>query len=176
MAGRAAAHAGHSHGIEHATDLIPAPDHAITMVALGLLLGRLESDRQAAPVATLAIAFGGGILLGAILFPAWPVLRALPLVATGLLLVDPGVVSQRMARAGIALAGLLAGLAYGTHIGIGGAFPIFAGFGAVTGMLLAVAALLVWGRFYQPWFRIAIRIAGSWMTAIGIILLGASFR
>ena len=49
--------------------------------------------------------------------------------------------------------------------------------GIVTALFVAVtlvAALVVALR--APWARIAVRVAGSWIAAIGLLLLGWSFR
>ena len=42
-------------------------------------------------------------------------------------------------------------------------------------VLVALAAGLV-VALRTPWTRIAVRVAGSWIAAIGLLLLGWSFR
>ena len=42
-------------------------------------------------------------------------------------------------------------------------------------VLVALAAGLV-VALRAPWTRIAVRVAGSWIAAIGLLLLGWSFR
>jgi hydrogenase/urease accessory protein HupE len=45
---------------------------------------------------------------------------------------------------------------------------------AVFVVVALLAALVVWLR--RPWTRIAVRVAGSWITAIGLLLLGWGLR
>jgi urease accessory protein len=175
-AGQAIAHVGHDHGGGSWFDWLPPPDSVLAMAGLGAFLGRLESDRRQAPIGTVVLAYCAGIVLGAELLPAWPVMRAPSLLLTGLLLVEPGNWTGRAALPLAGTAALLAGLVCGANLGFVPAFPIIAGFASIFGALSAAAALSGWRFFYRPWFRIAIRIAGSWMAAIGIILLGAAFR
>jgi hypothetical protein len=42
-------------------------------------------------------------------------------------------------------------------------------------VVVALAAALV-VALRAPWARIAVRVAGSWIVAIGLLLLGWSFR
>ena len=42
-------------------------------------------------------------------------------------------------------------------------------------VVVALAAALV-VALRAPWARIAVRVAGSWIAAIGLLLLGWSFR
>lgn len=46
----------------------------------------------------------------------------------------------------------------------------FAGGTIVSGLWLVAAPLLIWRRYERPWFRIAARILGSWLIAIGAML------
>jgi hypothetical protein len=52
---------------------------------------------------------------------------------------------------------------------------MFAGGTILSGVWLVAASLLIWQRFEQAWFRIAERIFGSWLVAIGAMLGALTF-
>lgn len=153
------------------------PDQVIALVALGLALGRLESEGRPLPIATLAAGLLAGLASGVALVGHLPeTLRALPLLVAGLLLIGPRLASGRGAAALIGLVAVFAGLGYGARIaGLPGVY-LYLGAGAAGGILIAVPGVLLWRWGYRTWFPIAVRILGSWLTAIGIMMLGASFR
>ncbi len=49
------------------------------------------------------------------------------------------------------------------------------GIGAALFVLVALTAALVC-RLERPWTRIAVRVAGSWAAAIGLLMLGWALR
>ena len=49
------------------------------------------------------------------------------------------------------------------------------GIGAATFVLVAIGSALV-VTLRRPWTRIAVRVAGSWIAAIGLLLLGWALR
>lgn len=175
--GPAFAHTGHGPHAFHLSDLLPPPDQALVLLAAGLAMGRQESDGGQAPVGTVVIGLIAGLGLGAIFGGGIPeILRAATLMLCGLLLIDPWARLGPVTWPLLGVLGVAAGLVWGRDIPLEGAWPIYLGTAAAGGLLLSVAGLLLWQRAYQPWFRIAIRIVGSWMAAIGTILLGAAFR
>lgn len=177
LVGAAAAHEGHNDHVHRDGTFLPGPDHVLVLLALGLGLGRLESDGKAAPVATVVVAATFGILLGLALSVNVPALfRAIPLMLGGLLLLDPWGRIKAIASPSTGLVALAVGLAYGAQIPSAGGIPIYVGFAAAASVILTATGLLAWRRWNQPWCRIGMRIAGSWLVAIGIILLGAAFR
>jgi len=102
--------------------------------------------------------------------------QGMPLLGAGLMLLLP---FDRF-RAYVPMAVLALGAILGAEIGIElptGASPILflCGIGFAAVILLAYAQEF-WTRFYRPWFDIAARIVGSWLIAVAIILVGASFR
>ena len=153
------------------------PDQVIALVALGLALGRQESAGRSLPIATLAAGLLAGLVSGVALVGHLPeALRALPLLLAGLLLIEPRLASGRSTAALICLVAVFSGLGYGVRIAGLPGVGLFLGAGAAVGTLLAVPGVLLWRWGYRTWFPIALRIVGSWLAAIGIILLGASFR
>lgn len=170
-------HGDHGNSPMPAEHLLPLPDQAIALVALGLAMARLESDTGALPLWTLVIAVASGVAAGLRLPPGEMALaRALPQILIGLTLIDLWSKSKEWPRAFIAVAGVAAGLSYGATLAHGAPLLVHVGFFVSIAVMPAVIASTIWRRFYHPGFRIALKIAGSWMTAIGTILLGAALR
>jgi hypothetical protein len=167
----------HAHGVlQGAGDVyagllhpLVVPAEALALVAAGLLLGSsgLAGSRIGLPA--LAAGLAAGLALGRdVPLPlATPLLLAVALVAA-----TPVVVGLRLppeAAAGIAA---LAGAAVGIDARPDPAIlrPLVAGAAAVLGAtaLATVAAGLVLGR-ERLWQRVAVRVAGSWISASAIL-------
>lgn len=119
----------------------------------GGLLGLQHQTEISFPILTAATLLTLGVLVAAD--------RALPL---------PGVVGL-----GLVL-GLLHGYLNGTAMSQAGlGFTGIVGIGcAVFAIVALVAAFVV--SLHVPWARIAVRVAGSWIAAVGMLLLGWTFR
>lgn len=158
---------------------LTALEHVLPMLALGLLAGqRGLSEGQGVLLAfVVALAAGAGLAPpGAA--PGW-----IPPLNVGSLVVIGGLV----AAAWRLPAALLYALALGfgaTHGHANGAAlppdlspPIFA-IGLVAAALLTTGYGLVvadaLSRLKPAWPRIAVRVAGSWVAAVGILVLGMS--
>ncbi len=119
----------------------------------GSVIGLLVAQQMTSPVAeaVLTIALGGMVAAGAAL--------PLPLVV------------------GFAVAlGLLAGGVNGIELATARASPL--GAAGVTTALFVLVSLLA-GQvtaIRALWVRVAVRVAGSWIAAIGLLMLGWSFR
>ncbi len=157
-------------GIGH---VVVTPEDLLPVVALALLAG-LGGKSYARPVLfTVAGAWLAGGLLGLVLgWGAPPAVTALSfLILGGLVAAD----RPLNVRTGVGLA-LALGLVHGQ---MNGAEMATAGLG-VTGLLGAVGCLfmlvsLVTGlvvSLERPWTRIAVRVAGSWIVAIGLLYVG----
>ena len=189
-------------GAAAALTLLPAPAHAhlvttglgplydgishlflsfedlLPLVALALLAGLNgpKAGRVALFIVPVAWLLGGlaGFAVGAPLLPgtatavSFLVLggltaadRRLPPLAVTALAASLGLIHGWLNGAGIAEAGREAlGL-------VGIASAVFV-------VVALLAAFVVWLR--PPWTRIAVRVAGSWIAAIGILLLGWGLR
>ena len=162
-------------GISH---LFLTFDDLLPVVAMALLAGLngAKAGRRALfalPTAWLAGGLGG-YLAGSAPLPAGvtaasflvvgvltAVDRRLPAAVVTALAAGLGLLHGWLNGAGIAAAGReVAGL-----IGIAGAIFV----------LVAVGAALV-VSLRRPWMRIAVRVAGSWIAAIGLLLLGWALR
>jgi hydrogenase/urease accessory protein HupE len=158
---------GISHLFLSFDDLLPV----VAMALLGGMNGTVAARRVlfALPVAWLAGGIGGH-LAGVAVLPAGT--TSLSLLALGILValdrgLTPGIVTLLAVATGL-LHGWLNGAgiatAGGGAIGLGG---IFASVFVVVALFAAPAS-----RIGVPWTRIAVRVAGSWIAAIGLLLLG----
>jgi urease accessory protein len=156
------------------------PEDLLTAAALALLVG-LSGPRLgraalfALPAAWLA---GGlaGLHLGGGAPAAPPALTALALLGLGALVATDRRLPPGPGAALAVAVGLIHGHANGTALGAAGLGAV-----ALTGigtglfvMFALVAALVVSLR--RPWTRIAVRVAGSWIAASGLLLLGWTLR
>lgn len=157
--------------------LLIAPEQCITLLAIGLVMARLESDDTEAPFHLYLTGLAAGLLAGVLMLPAeLEILRPAPLVLAGLLLIDPAERVRRVPRAAILIASTVAGISFGSAVPPDVSRFVFAGGMFLGAILFPTYAMVAWERLYVPWFRIGVRILGSWMAAIGIILVGAAFR
>lgn len=153
-----------------------APEHVLALLALGLLAG-LQDPRDgrwilaAAPLGLLA---GGAV---ALVLP-----QGTPAAAIGMVLLTLLGLLAALARPVPALplagAGLLIGLLHGYQNGLAASDAsvvslFILGFVAcgLVGLAL-IAALAVATRQRTAWGVIALRAGGSWIAAIGVMMLG----
>jgi hydrogenase/urease accessory protein HupE len=162
---------GISHFFLSLEDILPV----LAMAILGGLQGK-RGGRQvlfALPAAWLAGGLAGCLAGGPAL--AGPVAAASALVIGVLVAADRRMAPMLVLGLAIAL-GLLHGWMNGTSIAVakrgGLALPGIAASVFVT--VAFVAALVIAMR--APWMRIAARVAGSWIAAVGLLLLGWSLR
>jgi hydrogenase/urease accessory protein HupE len=161
-------------GIGH---FLLTPEDLIPALALALLAGLRGTAQARRLIFVLPIAWLAGGIAGAFsgtaafIVPAW-----LPLLALGALVAADPKLPTLVTMAIATLLGLALGYANGTAManagaGVRGVLGIAAAVFVVT--TLATAAVAVW---QSGWLRIAWRVAGSWMAASGLLLLGWSLR
>ncbi len=160
-------------GIGH---VIVTPEDLLPVVALALLAGLGGKRYGRSVLFTVAGAWLGGGLLGLVFGWGAPLaVTALSFLILGGLVAADRPVNK---RTGVGLA-LALGLVHGQ---MNGAEMATVGLG-VTGLLGTVGCLfvlvsLVTGLVVgleRPWTRIAVRVAGSWIVAIGLLYLGWNF-
>ena len=162
-------------GISH---LALTPDDLLSVVALALLAG-LCGPRAgrlalfALPGAWLA---GGVVGLARPVVDASPVLTTLSFLILGVMVVAGRPVPAAWVAAIAGAFGFVHGFLNGAamaRVGLGfvGLLGIIA---AVFALVTLLAALVVSRR--RPWDRVAVRVAGSWITAVGLLMLGWLFR
>lgn len=157
--------------------LLMQPGDLLTILALALLIGQRDARGNRIALVLLPAAWLCAGIAGAVLLPpaTW---SASPL----LLIVLGGLVAGRIPLtppwlAAIATGtGLLLGLSDGAALK---AVPLgllaVAGVVALGTPLLALVAIATTPA-RAPWLRISIQVAGSWLTAIGLLMIGWLLR
>jgi len=158
-------------GIAH---VVLTPADLLAVVALALLAGQRGAQSARWGLLALPSAWLAGGAIGAA-FPAaamLPVLTTLTFGLAGALVA----LNARLPAVGVALfasaAGLLHGYMNGATLVPGGASTLALA-GAATAAFCLFAILAAQVTIIQAgWARIAVRVAGSWVSAAGILMLG----
>jgi hydrogenase/urease accessory protein HupE len=162
-------------GIAH---LLLSFEDLLPVVALALLAGLNGARAGRIVLFILPVAWFGGGIAGVLAGGA-----ALPPIVTSLSLLALGVLTAASARLRPALVAVLAtalGLMHGWLNGAGIAVAgreangLFGIAGTIFVVVALAAALVV--SLHRPWTRIAVRVAGSWLAAVGLLMLGWGLR
>ena len=162
-------------GIAH---LLLSFDDLLPVIALALLAG-LNGARAGRlvlfvlPVAWLAGGMVGVLAAGAAPLPA---VTSLSLLALGVLTAASAKLRPPLVVILAIALGLIHGWLNGAAIAAAGreASGMF-GIAATIFVVVALAAALVVSS-RKPWTRIAVRVTGSWIAAVGLLVLGWSLR
>lgn len=155
-----------------------SPSDLLGLIAVGLLAGRQGAKAGRLTVITLSVTWWLAGLVGLGL-PNIPDLAAVGTVSFLImgLLVAADVKLPPVGIAAIAAAyGLLHGLINGTALAAAGAE-----LSTLNGIVLAVLCLAVLIAaavvpLTAPWARVAVRVAGSWIAAVGMLMIGWSLQ
>jgi hydrogenase/urease accessory protein HupE len=150
-------------------------EHLLLLLALGGLLGRRPRMPAAAPLTALAAALATGLALGTagIAWAAAPfgILAAAAVAGAAL---AAGLPARGPAAAILATA---CGLAIGIDTGVPGGAAWLAHAGVLTGVLLiALNAMALTSAAARPPYAVAVRVAGSWITAAAVMVLALHLR
>jgi len=157
-----------------AVHFLTSPGDLLSVLALALFAGL----RGATAGRAALFALPGAWLLGALAGATRPLLdepalgSALWLIALGGLLALDAKLSARAVAALAAVLGLQHGFLNGSGLGWSAqTFGALVGLCAAVFALCALASSLVVG-LHAAWTRIAVRVAGSWIAASGLLWLG----
>jgi hydrogenase/urease accessory protein HupE len=162
---------GISHLLVSFDDLLPA----LTLALLAGLNGPAAGRRAlfVLPIAWLGAGFAGHALRMA---PLPGAVAALSLLVVGLLTALDRRLPPSAVAALAAAVGALHGWSNGAALALDGREArALLGIGAALFVIVALVAALVC-RLKQPWTRIAVRVAGSWAAAIGLLMIGWALR
>ena len=154
-----------------------SPEDIVPVVALALLAGLRGPEYGRRTLLLLPASWFVGCILGTIFqwAASWPVAAISFLVFGGLVAAN----ARLSLRTTTALAGLL-GLVHGWMNGAGVPWSLSlvgAYAGLVAGIFVVVALVSAFViKLRPPWTRIAVRVAGSWIVATGLLLLGWAAR
>ena len=160
-------------GIGH---LLLTPEDLVPVLALALFAGLRGATQGRRAMFLLPVAWLAGGLLGlrVTAAPVFPVPALSFLILGALLAADVQLPANGVAAVAVVL-GLVHGVLNGAALRQGaGGFGLL-GIMAALFVLLALASAFV-VSLERPWTRIAVRVAGSWITASGLLLLGWAFR
>jgi urease accessory protein len=153
-------------------------DHGLALLATGLIAGQQVSATRRLMLAVLigALVLGAALGMFGILGAIANVLSTINLwsvLVLGALVALAAPLPRALALALAAVVGLSHGGENGLDLGAAAAAAL-AGVG-LAGAVAAAPGLLV-PRLPLGWPRVAVRVAGSWIAAIGLIMLGLSLR
>ncbi|WP_054006532.1 HupE/UreJ family protein [Cypionkella psychrotolerans] len=164
-------------GIEHP---FLAWEHTILLIGLGLLLGRLGRMRARLPLCGLLIGLGAGLIFGPALgFPGSGVSILLLAMLAGAIVVLMLPVPMLL----LAVLMLMGGVAVGLDTGVPPppdmtAIELYAPYlGVVVGVFLIVLNVMALASLAtRPPYTIAVRMVGSWIIAIAMMVLALHLR
>ena len=162
-------------GVMHLT---MSPGDLLGVLALSLLAGLAGASQGRAVLFSLTVAWLIGGLIGLQLYQeiSLPLLNTLSFLLVGILVALDRKLPLWLANCLSIILGLFHGFFNGSAMSEAGG-GILALLGIATGVFVIVtivAAFVISLRL--TWTRVAVRVAGSWITAIGILMLGWAFR
>jgi len=157
--------------------ILLSPEDIVPVVALALLAGLRGPEYGRRALFLLPVSWFVGCLLGTMFqwAASWPVAAISFLVFGGLVAAN----AQLSLRTMTVLAGSL-GLVHGWMNGAGvpWSFSLIGAYAGLVAGVFVVVALVSASviKLRPPWARIAVRVAGSWIVASGLLLLGWAAR
>ena len=160
------------------THLLVSPEYLLPMIALALLAGLHGPRFGRAVLFALPAAWLAGSVLGLLVAPRAPMPLATAIVTIGVgAMVAAGRRLPLALVGGFAVAvGVLAGALNGIELATVHSSP-WAAAGAAASLFVVVS--LVTGQAASvraAWARIAVQVAGSWIAAVGLFMLGWAVR
>ena len=162
-------------GVSH---VLISPDDLLPVLAMALLAGLNGKAAGRLALFVLPAAWAMGGLLGfAARTPLLPgAVAAVSFLVLGALTAADRRLSPVVVSSFAVVLGLLHGWLNGAGIATAGREALgLAGIVAAIFVLVALVAALV-VSLRAPWARIVVRVAGSWIAAIGLLMLGWSLR
>jgi urease accessory protein len=157
---------------------LTSPEDLVPAIALALLAGLRGAEGGRRAVFTLPAAWLLGIVLGsmAIATTGSPYWVATWLLLTGSLVVFDAKLSLRTLTVLCVLTGLAHGYLNGSGLGPSVTTLVAAlGIASTVFVVLVLVAAFVVG-LQATWARTAVRVAGSWIAASGLLMLGWALR
>jgi len=154
-----------------------SPEDIVPVVALAMFAGLRGAEYGRRALFTLPVSWFFGCLLGVLASQpvSWPV-PAISFLLFGSLVAANANLSLRAMTLLTALLGMVQGAMNGAGVRLSGSvLVVYAGLvGGIFIVVALVSALVIPLR--PPWARIVVRVAGSWIVATGLLLLGWSVR
>jgi len=154
-----------------------SPEDIVPVAALALLAGLRGPEYGRRALFLLPVSWFVGCFLGTMFQwdASWPV-AAISFLVFGGLVAANAQLSLRTMTVLAALLGLVDGWMNGA--GVPWSFSLFGTYAGLVGgvfvVVVLVSAFVI--KLRPPWARIAVRVAGSWIVASGLLLLGWAAR
>jgi hydrogenase/urease accessory protein HupE len=160
-------------GIGH---LVMTPEDLIPALAIALFAGLRGAAPGRRALFVLPLAWFAGGLLGLSIngLPTMPV-AAISFLILGVLVAADLKLSQKSFTAIVVIVGLVHGLLNGVALKEGAGILGLIGIMATLFVIVAIVSALI-VSLKQPWTRIVVRVAGSWVAAIGMLMFGWLMR
>jgi urease accessory protein len=160
-------------GIGH---LVMTPEDLIPVVALALLAGLRGPAPGRRALFTLPLAWFAGGLLGSYIggLPTLPV-AAISFLILGVLVAADLKLSRKLFASIVIAVGFVHGVFNGVALKEGAGILGLIGIMATLFVIVAIVSALI-VSLRQPWTRIAVRVAGSWVAAMGMLMFGWLMR
>ena len=160
------------------THLAVSPGDLLLVVCLALFAGLGGAARGRGVLAALPITWlvGGLVGLRFVEEIAAPVASALALVLLGALVAADARLPRRAVLGVVVVLGVFYGALNGSALSAArsGPLALVGIIVAVTVLMTLIAALVVSMR--PGWMRIVVRVAGSWIAAVGLLMVGWALR
>ncbi len=160
-------------GIGH---LIMTPEDLIPALATALLAGLRGPAPGRRALFTLPLAWFAGGLLGSSIdgLPAVPV-AAISFLILGVLVAADLDLSKKLLASVVIAVGFVHGVLNGVALKEGAGILGLIGIMATLFVIVAIVSAFV-VTLKQPWTRVAARVAGSWVAAMGMLMFGWLMR
>jgi len=157
--------------------LLMTPTDLLLVAGCGLLAGSQEKVISRKAILLFPIAWSSGILFGHL----WPVAGELSVLTTISFGVVGGLVALNFSLPGslclglIVLFGILHGLTNGATLATSGLLLSTVGISlGLVVIVTLIAAMTV--SLHAGWQRVSVRVIGSWLAAVGMLMCGWMFR
>jgi urease accessory protein len=159
---------------------LTAPEHVLGFLALGILAAQQAPRGQLAlPVFWVAVIAGAALAIAQPVIPGVAFVNILSVLVLGALIA----LCRPLPRALLLALAMVFGLTHGHANGeaIAGAVRAYV---FIPGVALAALAATGYGLVFTDWLlrrkaswiAVAVRVAGSWITAIGMLVLASSWK
>jgi urease accessory protein len=161
------------------THLIVTPEDLLPVIALALLAGLRGPRFGRAVLFALPVAWLVGSAAGLLLVPpiTLPVAETIVTIGLGVLLATDRPLPLIWVAGLAVLLGLLHGILNGSELPKTSSSGQISAAGVAVALFVAVSLSAGQAASMRvPWARVAVRVAGSWIAAIGLLMLGWAVR
>ena len=160
-------------GIGH---LVMTPEDLVPVLAIALFAGLRGAAPGRRALFVLPLAWFGGGLLGVFVegLPTLPV-AAISFLILGVLVAADLKLSPKWFTTIVIVVGLVHGVLNGVALKEGAGILGLIGIMATLFVIVAIVSAFI-VSLKKPWTRIVVRVAGSWVAAMGMLMFGWIFR